>query len=428
MKKLLTVGLVALAAVGTLRAAEKPGFVRVVWSEAAGEQWTVEGLADREMKRPMATNTVFAICSNTKPVTSVLALTLVEEGKISLDDPVSKYFPAFTNITIKGRPPKRPILLRYLLTHLSGLTYAYREPDRKPNEVPYLEQVDYAVAKGLRREPGEGYQYCGLGFQIMGAIMEKVTGRTVPELMKERIFDPLGMTETTFYPDAAMLARAAIPYYYPPTGGAPVRYEFSERWALPLDDPKHTAGLAGGLFSTAPDYLKFSQMMARKGAGPDGRRILSEATFEKYLLTRQTPPGDSKDASFDVHFNKDHTSGSKGGLFATSATWNWAEKSCEVTFRAKSPSAPKGVVSQIDASGFDGKKTRFVVTDVKIVDGKATCTVSNNEDRNGYGTVYLFVNGKKLAAKRVGLAIGETQSVTFSPTLQAGAKVKVYVN
>ena len=109
----------------------KRGFVMVEWSEKDGEKWTVEGLADRESGRPMARDTVFAICSNTKPVTSVLVLTFVEEGLINLDDPVSKYFPEFADIKIKGRPPKRPILLRYLITHLSGLQYAAKDGERK---------------------------------------------------------------------------------------------------------------------------------------------------------------------------------------------------------------------------------------------------------------------------------------------------------
>ena len=185
----------------------KPGFVKVEWSEKNGEKWTVDGLADRESGRPMARDTVFAICSNTKPVTSVLVLTFVEEGLINLDDPVSKYFPEFADIKINGKPPKRPILLRYLITHLSGLQYAAKDGERKSDMMSYQEQVKFAVEKGLRPEPGEKYQYCGLGFQVMGAVLEKVTGRKVTDLMKERIFDPLGMTEATFYPSGKMLER-----------------------------------------------------------------------------------------------------------------------------------------------------------------------------------------------------------------------------
>ena len=102
----------------------------------------------------------------------------------------------------------------------------------------YQEQVKFAVEKGLRSEPGEKYQYCGLGFQVMGAVLEKVTGRKVTDLMKERIFDPLGMTESTFYPSAKMLERLAVPYYYPPKGGAPVRYDISNRWTPPMENPE----------------------------------------------------------------------------------------------------------------------------------------------------------------------------------------------
>ena len=404
-----------------------PGFVKVEWSEKGGETWTVQGLADREANRPMTKDTVFAICSNTKPVTSVLVLTLVEEGKLDLDDPVSKYFPEFAEIKFKGQPPKSPITLRQLVTHLSGLQYSASRPGRNADMIPYREAVAFAVEKGLRKEPGESYQYCGLGFQVMGAVIEKVTGRKVSELMKERIFDPLEMKDTTFYPDAAMLARTAIPYHYPPKGGAPLRYEFTNRWTAPLDNPDRTALLSGGLFSTAGDYLKFSQMIVRKGVGLNGRRILSEKMFDDYLFKRQTPPGDKANSSFDIGFNKDHTGGGKGGLFATMAQWNWSDKSCVVTFRAKSPYAPKGVKSDLDASGFDGKKTTFVISETKVAEGRASCLVSNNEDRHGTGVVKLLVNGKVSAKKRVALQIGESKRIDFPCTVQPTDKVEFKV-
>ena len=401
----------------------KPGFVKVEWSEKDGEKWTVEGLADRESGRPMARDTVFAICSNTKPVTSVLALTFVEEGLINLDDPVSKYLPELADIKYKGRPPKRPIILRYLLTHLSGLPYSAQYEGRKSDMLSYQEQVKFAGEKGLRSEPGEKYQYCGLGFQVMGAVLEKVTGRKVTDLMKERIFDPLGMTESTFYPSAKMLERLAVPYYHPPKGGAPIRYDISNRWTPPMENPARTAMLSGGLFCTVGDYLKFSQMIALKGVGANGRRILSEKTFNDYLLTRQTPPSDKSNSSFDIAFNKQHTGGGKGGLFATSARWDWSARSCTVYFRAKSPYPPRGMKAAIDASGFGGGKTSFVISDEKVAGGKASCRVGNNEDRHGVATVKLVVNGKVVDSRRVELAIGESKSVKFAYEAKPGDKV-----
>ena len=421
---------VAVAFLGmSVRAADpaKPGRVKVEWSEAGGETWTVEGLADRESGRPMARDTVFAICSNTKPVTSVLVLTFVEEGALNLDDPVSKYFPEFADVKFKGRPAKRPILLRHLLTHLSGLAYEAPGRGRKSDMTPYREQAELAAKAPLRKEPGEGYQYCGLGFQVMGAILEKVTGRKVSELMKERVFYPLGMTDATFYPDERLLARVAVPYYYPPEGGSPVRWWFDNRWSVPLDNPARTALLSGGLFCTAGDYLKFSQMMARKGLGLNGRRILSEATFEKYLLTRQTPPGDDKDASFDIHFNKDRTGGSKGGLLATHATWNWGARRCMVSFVAKSPYPPKGMKAKLDATGFGGKKTTFVVSGLKVSDGRASCRIANGDDRHGIATAVLTVNGKVVEKKRVELAIGEEKPVAFAADVKPTDKIDVKV-
>lgn len=344
------VGAVLCAAVaGGVFAKEERPFVKVEWSEKKGERWEVKGLADREAGRPMAKDSVFAICSNTKPVTSVLALTFVEEGKIDLDDPVSKYFPEFADIKFNkkykgekkpGNKPEKPILLRHLITHLSGLAYSARTGKQKPDMVSLENQVKFAVEKGVSYEPGEKYAYNGLGFAVMGAILEKVSGKKVADLMKERIFDPLGMTETTFYPTAEQMARAAVVYHYPKDGSEPKRVGFG-RFSEPLDNPARTPLLAGGLFSTAGDYLKFVQMLALKGVGLNGKRILKEETFDKYLATRQTPPGDKVDASFDIHFNKTHTGGSKGGLYGTSASEDWGKKSCKVLFRAISAKKPK---------------------------------------------------------------------------------------
>lgn len=416
-----------LAVLGVF-AADGPGFVRVEWSERGGEKWTVEGFADREAGRPMTTNTVFSICSNTKPLTSVLVMTFVEEGVLNLDDPVSKFFPEFAEIKLRGRPPKRPITLRHLITHTAGFaSFQLCNPGVRLDMTPFRDNVRLAVEKGLSSEPGEIYRYCNVGFQVMGAVLEKVTGRKASDLMKERIFDPLGMTEATFYPDARMMARAAVPYYYPPNGGMPLRYELSHRYTVPLDNPARTPLLSSCVMCTVGDYLKFSQMITRKGVGLNGRRILSERMFDEFLLKRQTPPGDKSDTSFDIAFNKDHTGGNKGGLFATNASWNWSERSCVVDFRAKSPYAPEGAKSELDASGFGGKPTVFVVSDMKVSDGKVTCRVSNNEDRHGVGAVELVINGEAVAEKRVALAIGESKQVSFVCASKAGDKVEVRV-
>ena len=351
MKFKRIVAMSAAAFVGCIFAAEDntPGFVKVEWSLKTGEKWEVKGLADREAGRPMATNTIFAICSNTKPVTSVLALTFVEEGKLNLDDPVTKYFPEFADIKFndkykgakkKGDKPEHPILLRHLITHLSGLWYSARTDTQKPDRISLEDQVKFAVKKGVSHEPGTRYAYNGLGFAVMGAVLEKIAGKKIDVLMQERVFDPLGMNDTTFYPSAEQMARAAVVYHYPKDGGTPKRIGF-RRFSEPLDNRARTPMLSGGLFSTAVDYLKFEQMLALKGVGLNGKRILKEETFDKYLATRQTPSGDKMDASFDIHFNKTHSGGSKGGLYGTSASADWGQKSSRVSFKAVSAKIPK---------------------------------------------------------------------------------------
>ena len=140
------------------------------------------------------------------------------------------------------------------------------------------------------------------------------------------------------------MARAAVVYHYPKDGGTPKKVGFMI-FSEPLDNRARTPMLAGGLFSTAGDYLKFEQMLALKGVGLNGRRILKEETFDKYLATRQTPPGDKRDTSFDIHFNKAHTGGRKGGLYGTSASADWAQKTCEVSFKAVAAKIPNEMSS-----------------------------------------------------------------------------------
>lgn len=135
--RVCSLALLGVFACLTLGAAT-PGKVQVEWSEAGGEKWTIEGFADRETGRPMAKDTMFSVCSNTKTATSALVLTFVEEGKLSLDDPVSKFFPAFKDSRVT---------VRHLLAHTSGLPY---EADRKRcrDAVPLAEQVAIAAEKG----------------------------------------------------------------------------------------------------------------------------------------------------------------------------------------------------------------------------------------------------------------------------------------
>lgn len=392
-----------LMAVTCLAAPVKPATVMVEWSAKDGEKWTIEGFADRETKRPMAKDTMFSVCSNTKTVTSALVLTFVEEGKLGLDDPVSKFFPEFKD---------NRVTVRHLLAHTSGLPYV-ADAKRNRDAVPLAEQVAIAAAKGVSYEPGSKYKYCGLGFSVAAAILEKISGRPFEVLMKERIFDPLGMKDATFRPTKEQQARIAMLYYYPPTGGEPVPCGFGDGVTLPLESPDRVPSAAGGLYATAGDFLRFSQMIALKGVGANGRRILSEKTFEDEFLRRQTPPGDPVNKSFDIAFCEDGCSGFKGGAHGTHCLWNWGEKSCRVTFVAKAP-RPKGdAKAAIDATGFDGGKATFACSDVRREGDRVLVRVTNADDRHGANVVVLKVDGRVVAKKRVELGIGESKTVRF---------------
>ena len=182
---------------------------------------------------------------------------------------------------------------------------------------------------------------------------------------------------------------------------------------LPLDSPARVPAAAGGLFATAEDFLKFSQMIALKGVGINGRRILSEKTFENEFLRRQTPPSDPANKSFDITFNDDGVSGYKGGAHGTHCLWNWGEKSCCVTFVAKAPRPKGNAKAAIDATGFDGGRATFACSDVSRKGDVVSVKVANVDDRHGANRVVLRSGGKVVASKRVERRIREAKTVRF---------------
>jgi CubicO group peptidase (beta-lactamase class C family) len=257
------------------------------------------GLRDREQRLPMTRDTIVRVYSMTKIVTSVAVLMLVEEGRLRLEDPIAMFLPAlkapqvFTGGTATVPqlvPAARPVTIRHLLTHTSGFAYGlapstvddmYRDArlfqSRTGDEL--VEQVSKLP---LIAQPGDRFYY-GVNTDLLGVIVEKVTGQTLGAFLQARLFGPLGMTDTGFSVPAANRSRLARVYrregagpltaiegYSPSTGGAP---------ELPYPDPEgrlfHSGG--GGLFSTADDYARFAQMLV-DGGTLDGVRILGRKT------------------------------------------------------------------------------------------------------------------------------------------------------
>ena len=265
----------------------------VVHWEAHG--WRVLG------EDPLERDDIFRIYSMTKPVTSVAVMMLVEEGRLSLDTPLADVLPAFRGQQVwddgRLRPPARPVLIRHLLTHTAGLGYG--DIGRTPVDSLYrearlgvwgtagnLEQTVNAVARlPLIFDPGTRWNY-SMGVDVLGRVVEVVSGQSLDDFFRTRIFEPLGMDDTGFHVPAEKLERFAA-VYGPGRGGGLQVIE------SPVDGqhtrPAQWLSGGGGLTSTASDYLRFAQMLLNEGE-LDGTRLLRPETVR--LMTQNHLPDD----------------------------------------------------------------------------------------------------------------------------------------
>jgi CubicO group peptidase (beta-lactamase class C family) len=264
------------------------------------------GWRDREAGLPVTPDTLWRVLSMTKPVTSVAALMLWEEGRFELTDEVSRWIPEFADVRVyqKGSalkyytaPATEPIRIWHLLTHTSGLTYgflntsvvdaAYRAAkfDLYPPE-----GVDIAAAcrawagLPLLFEPGTAWGY-SVATDVLGRVVELVSGQSLPEFFAERILGPLGMTDTHWWVDEANAARLSALYVPHPVTGQATRHD--HLGSLAFSPPTLVSGGAG-LISSAGDYHRFTQMLLREGEF-DGVRLLGPRTVR--FMTRNHLPG-----------------------------------------------------------------------------------------------------------------------------------------
>ena len=270
------------------------------------------GMADRDAKKPMRADSIFRICSMTKPLTSVAVMMLYEEGRFTLNQPVSDFIPEFKSMKVldppypqdKTSPPgalvdaKRPITIRHLLTHTSGLTYhwsprlgkAYTEAKMGhgllQQEGTIGDAVKRLAAQPLLFQPGDIWEY-SLADDVLGYFVEVVSGMPLDKFFQERIFKPLGMKDTQFFVPDDKAARLATAYtYYPDKGLHPIvdkqvikegQLEYSADY--PYRGPRTYFSGGGGLSSTAEDYYRFCQMMLN-GGQLNGTRLLSRKSVE----------------------------------------------------------------------------------------------------------------------------------------------------
>ncbi|HMO85896.1 MAG TPA: serine hydrolase domain-containing protein, partial [Lacipirellulaceae bacterium] len=253
---------------------ELPGAVGLVSSDGEVEI-AIVGVADVEQDRPMQDDTIFGVMSMTKPITATALLILVDEGKVSLDDPVEKYIPAFAGAKTASGDAVRGLTVRHLLTHTSGLTGD--QGCRESLEAT----VDALAARPFAFQPGERWEY-GPSLNVVGRIIEVASGQPYEEFLAERIFNPLGMTETTFQLSPEQRERNATLYRKGDDGESLVA---AERWHG-AGEPGCVPNPSGGLFSTAHDMHAFYQMILG-GGEVDGTRIVSEDGVRQ-MTTLQT--------------------------------------------------------------------------------------------------------------------------------------------
>jgi CubicO group peptidase (beta-lactamase class C family) len=237
------------------------------------------GVADAETACPMAADSLFRIASMTKPITSVAALQLAEAGRLRLDDPVERHLPAFAGIQVLEsldpatgdytvRPARNPVTVRHLMTHCSGLGYAFTSPvvrDFKPRP------GDEFPVGPLLFEPGEGWLY-GTSTDWLGRVIEAVSGAPLDEFLRRNILDPLAMIDTSYSVPPEQEARLVAAHRR--LGDDTIAKEANQ--PPPAFSPP--AG-GGGLTSTAADYTRFTRMLLNDGA-LDGVRILAPETVE----------------------------------------------------------------------------------------------------------------------------------------------------
>ncbi len=250
------------------------------------------GHSDLASKKPMKTDDLFWIASMSKSITAAALLMLVDEGRVKLNDPVEQYIPEFKTLKVAKPdktlvPPSHPITIREILSHTSGMGFLNAKNKGIVDSVPLAESIQNDLLEPLLFDPGTSYKYSNQGIDTAGRIIEIVSKMPFERFLQERLFSPLGMKDTTFFPSTAQLKRLAKSYKTKkdksgleetPTG----------HLTYPLDGPGRYPASGGGLFSTAHDVACFCQMLASGGTFKGKIYLSKEAIHE--MTIKQTGP------------------------------------------------------------------------------------------------------------------------------------------
>jgi CubicO group peptidase (beta-lactamase class C family) len=263
------------------------------------------GLRDIENKKPMERDTIFRIFSMSKPITTVAVMMLYEEGKFELSEPIGQFIPAFKDVKVYKsgttkdmvlEKPERAPTIHDLIRHTTGITYGwgkssvdslYKEADIWNPDLTLKQFGDVIAGLPLNHEPGDRFSY-GVSIDILGLLVQEVSGQPFEDFLKERIFDPLEMTDTGFYVPKNKIDRFAQIYRWRKKKLERIKEGEAGSYTTPPNAPSG----GGGLVSTVDDYLRFAQMILN-GGELDGQRILGPSTVRYMLRDHLAPDQDN---------------------------------------------------------------------------------------------------------------------------------------
>jgi len=287
------------------------GAIGVVVTAKEILNFPIVGYAELDAKKPMQRDTLFWLASSSKALQATAVMMLVDDGKLKLDDPVSNYLPQFRpRIAVKDsngkealREPAHAITVRMLLNNTSGLVYADPAVATRTDCCSLKDEVARFVSLPLTHEPGTRFAYSNAGIDTASYLVEVVSRMDFETFLNQRLLQPLGMKDTTYFPTEEQLARLAVVYWFSPTEKKLVRAPQEVFLTLPYNDRKIRHAPGGGLFSTGDDLARFAQMFLARGT-LGGRRYLSEAAVAEMtrsqlsaeaLATVPQPPGGGPD-------------------------------------------------------------------------------------------------------------------------------------
>ncbi len=358
---------------------ELPGAVSMLYKDGVTETACV-GYADVAAKRKITADDVYMQCSQTKGFCGVTVAKLVEEGKLNLDDPVSKYLPEFATLWVNGGEAngvrklvkaKNVLTVRMVLNHTGGFPFEIcaKQGNIKgggwSGGAPLRQTAAIAAASPLLFEPGTKVQYSNTGIDIGAAVVEVVTGMKWEDYLRKEVLDPLGMTSTWFWPTDEQLKTQVE--MYDCQKGAPAKWRLQNNMQQrPYNDSHVFASAGAGLWTTAHDQYKFYKMLMNLGVGDNGARILKEETVKSILAVSTRPKGLG---GYSLGLSAPEVDGDDqwfghGGAWGTNCSVNWHKKQLKLWAvqlngqprpweKARDKAAEEFFKAAVDASGVD---------------------------------------------------------------------------